>query len=183
MHTFFLQRSSFWLKTELDFQRRCLVLARINRRISPFNINLIHNVLEQMQTGINGEKDLKTYLCNKDYCNAGEQLGGDYDLLGALGPIGKGLKGLKDAIDASEIIGKNLNDAINAGGPILGKGLKDAINAGLGAVGPSLVDWFSQLFAGGTENPGGNPGENPEGNPEGNLGGNNQTPQPNTIKF
>ena len=95
----------------------------------------------------------------------------------------KGLKGLKDAIDASEIIGKNLNDAINAGGPILGKGLKDAINAGLGAVGPSLVDWFSQLFAGGTENPGGNPGENPEGNPEGNLGGNNQTPQPNTIKF
>ena len=154
-----------------------------------------------MQTGINGEKNLKTYLCNKDYCNAGEQLGGDYDLLGALGPIGKGLKdaidtgleavdqgkkglkGLKDAIDASEIIGKNLNDAINAGGPILGKGLKDAINAGLGAVGPSLVDWFSQLFAGGTENPGGNPGENPEGNPGGNLGGNNQTPQPNTIKF
>ena len=58
----------------------------------------------------------------------------------------KGLKGLKDAIDASEVIGKKLNDAINAGGPILGEGLKEAINTGLGAVGNGFVDWLSDLL-------------------------------------
>ena len=117
-----------------------------------------------MQTGINGEKNLKTYLCNKDYCNAGEQLGGDYDLLGALGPIGKGLKdaidvgleavdqgrkglkGLKDAVDAAGNIGKKLNDGINAVGPILGEGLKEAINTGLGTVGNAFVDWLSDAL-------------------------------------
>ena len=58
----------------------------------------------------------------------------------------KGLKGLKDAIDASEVIGKKLNDAINAGGPILGEGLKEAINTGLGTVGNAFVDWLSDAL-------------------------------------
>ena len=33
-------------------------------------INVIDN---QMSTGLNGEKDITTYLCNKDYCNSGDQ--------------------------------------------------------------------------------------------------------------
>ena len=58
----------------------------------------------------------------------------------------KGLKGLKDAIDAAGNIGKKLNDGINAVDPILGEGLKEAINTGLGTVGNAFVDWLSDAL-------------------------------------
>ena len=62
----------------------------------------------------------------------------------------KGLKGLKEAINAADMIGENLQNVINGGGPILGEGLRNGINAGLEAVAPSLLDFFSKLFKDGT---------------------------------
>merc|ERR1712210_260746 len=41
----------------------------VERGCAPPTLN--HGLDTEMKTGLNGEKDVKTYLCNKDYCNAG----------------------------------------------------------------------------------------------------------------
>ena len=51
----------------------CFVFDIINVRFIDITTSSPINVIyAQMSTGLNGEKDITTYLCNKDYCNSGD---------------------------------------------------------------------------------------------------------------
>merc|ERR1711936_1433826 len=45
----------------------------VERDCAPPTLN--HGIDTEMSTGLNGEKDITTYLCNKDYCNSGNMVG------------------------------------------------------------------------------------------------------------
>merc|ERR1711988_649962 len=47
--------------------------GEVERGCAPPTLN--HGIETKMSTGLNGEKDITTYLCNKDYCNSGNMLG------------------------------------------------------------------------------------------------------------
>jgi len=45
----------------------------VERGCAPASLN--HGFETEMKTGLNGEKDITTYLCIKDYCNSGNMVG------------------------------------------------------------------------------------------------------------
>jgi len=45
----------------------------VERGCAPATLN--HGIDTELSTGLNGEKDIKTYLCAKDYCNSGNMFG------------------------------------------------------------------------------------------------------------
>merc|ERR1712066_806610 len=47
--------------------------GEVERGCAPPTLN--HGIETKMSTGLNGEKDITTYLCNKDYCNSGNMDG------------------------------------------------------------------------------------------------------------